>query len=217
MSSRVLIVDDHPIVRDALATALSSLRVFDEIHTANSFRSLVEKLEVDPHFQMLILDLSLVDTFGSRSVEFIREQYTQIPILIFSAFDSPDIIAQCFEYGVHGFVSKGSSMQNIVSAVRVVMAGGLYIPPAVARSMGFELPESKESALPLDEEKPQFTSKQQEVFELLLQGLPNKVIGRRLGMAEGTVKTHLHNIYQILRVNSRAQAILMSRQLQLIT
>jgi len=64
---------------------------------------------------------------------------------------------------------------------------------------------------------PHFTLRQQEVFELLLQGLPNKVIATRLGMAEGTVKTHLHGIYQIMHVNSRAQAILMSRNLQRIT
>jgi len=217
MPGRVLIIDDHPIVRDALATALISLSVFDEVETANCFRSLVEKLEVDARFQLLILDLSLADTYGSRSVEFIREQYTEIPILIFSAFDSSDIVAQCFEYGVHGFVSKSSPMQTIVSAIRVVMAGGLYIPPSAARSMGFEPLEVMESALPLQDDMPHFTLRQQEVFELLLQGLPNKVIATRLGMAEGTVKTHLHGIYQIMHVNSRAQAILMSRKLQRIT
>jgi DNA-binding NarL/FixJ family response regulator len=217
MSSRVLVIDDHPIVRDALAAALISLNVVDEVETADSFRSMVDKLERDALFQMLILDLSLADTHGSRSVEFIREQYTHIPILIFSGYDATDIIAQCFEYGVHGFVSKNSPMQAIVSAIRVVLAGGLYIPPSAARAMGFELPDSKEPALPWQEHKPPFTPKQQEVFDLLLQGLPNKVIARRLGMAEGTVKTHLHGIYQIMRVNSRAQAILKARQLKLIS
>ncbi|MEZ5572779.1 MAG: response regulator transcription factor [Halioglobus sp.] len=215
MSSRVLVIDDHPIVRDSLTSALHSLRVFDEVETADSFQSMVERLDSDAGFNMLILDLSLSDTFGSRSVEFIREQYTHIPILIFSAFDSPDIIAQCFEYGVHGFVSKSSPMQTIVMAIQVVLAGGLYIPPSVARSMGFEVPESTEAQNPLQVDRPQFTPKQQEVFDQLLQGLPNKVIARRLGIAEGTVKTHLHGIYQILRVTSRAQAILKSRQLKL--
>ncbi len=217
MPGRVLIIDDHPIVRDALATALIAFSVFDEVQTVDSFGSLVEKLELDNRFQLLILDLSLADTYGSRSVEFIREQYTEIPILIFSAFDSTDIITQCFEYGVQGFVSKSSPMQTIVSAIRVVLAGGLYLPPSVAHSMGFEPSETTESTLPLQEEVPHFTPKQQEVFEHLLQGLPNKVIASRLGIAEGTVKTHLHGIYQIMRVSSRAQAILKSRQLQRIT
>lgn len=212
MSSRVLIIDDHPIIRDSLATALLSLRVFEEVETADSFRSMVDKLETDARFQMLILDLSLTDTNGSRSVEFIREQYTHIPILIFSGYDATDIIAQCFEYGVHGFVSKSAPMQTMVGAIRVVLAGGLYIPPSAARAMGFELPDISDAMPELQDDNPHFTPKQQEVFELLMQGLPNKVIARRLGMAEGTVKTHLHGIYQILRVNSRAQAILKSRK-----
>ncbi len=216
MSSRALIVDDHPIVRDALVTSLVSLRVFDEIQTANCFQSLVDQLELDAHFQLLLLDLSLTDTSGSKSIEFIRERYSDIPILIFSAFDATDIITQCFEYGVHGFVSKNSSMQTVVNAIKVVVAGGMYIPPSAARSMGFELTDIPAPVPELELEKPHFTPKQQEVFEQLLLGQPNKVIARRLSMAEGTVKTHLHGIYQILHVNSRAQAILKSRQLQLI-
>jgi len=216
MPTRALIVDDHPIVGEALVTSLVSLNVFDEVKTANCFHSLVEQLSIDAHFQLLILDLSLTDTSGSRSIEFIREHYAQVPILIFSAFDSTDIVTQCFEYGVHGFVSKNSSMQVIVSAIRVVVAGGMYIPPAVARSMGFEPSEATESLLEPNDPKLHFTPKQQEVFEQLLLGLPNKVIARRLNIAEGTVKTHLHGIYQILRVNSRAQAILKSRQLHII-
>jgi DNA-binding NarL/FixJ family response regulator len=215
MSTRALIVDDHPIVRDALVTSLYSLNVFDEIKTANCFQSLVEQLSQDARFQLLILDLSLTDTSGSQSIEFIREHYADVPILIFSAFDSTDIVTQCFEHGVHGFVSKNSPMQTIVSAIQVVVAGGMYIPPSAALSMGFEPFESAAPLSQQDERKPQFTPKQQEVFEQLLLGLPNKVIAKQLSIAEGTVKTHLHSIYQILRVNSRAQAILKSRQLQI--
>jgi len=212
-----LFVDDHPIVREALATALLSLGVFDEVVTADCYRTMVEKLEKDARFTVLILDLNLGDTFGSKSVEFIRERFTHIPILIFSAFDSTDIIAQCFEYGVHGFVSKGVPMQTIVNAIRIVAAGGLYIPPSVASSMGFELPASTETGGQLHQDKPGFSPKQQQVFELLLQGLPNKMIARRLGIAEGTVKTHLHSVYRVLRVTNRAQAILKSQQLKLMT
>jgi DNA-binding NarL/FixJ family response regulator len=216
MPSRALIVDDHPIVRDALVTSLVSLGVFDEIQTAKCFQSLVDQLALDAHFQLLILDLSLTDTSGSQSIEFIREHYAEVPILVFSAFDSTDIVTQCFEYGVHGFVSKNSPMQTIVSAIRVVAAGGIYIPPSAARAMGFELTDTTAPVLELEVERPHFTPKQQQVFEQLLLGQSNKVIARRLNMAEGTVKTHLHGIYQILHVNSRAQAILKSRQLQLI-
>jgi DNA-binding NarL/FixJ family response regulator len=213
MPTRALIVDDHPIIRGALVTSLLSLRVFDEIDTAICFQDLIDRLEKDRAYQLLILDSS-----GSGGVVSVREQFPEIPILVFSASDSTDVIAECFEYGVHGFVSKTSSMQVFVNAIRMVLSGSIYIPPSAASLMGFEPVAVSDLGLDTapDEERVHFTPKQREVFEQLMLGVPNKIIARRLDMAEGTVKTHLHGIYQLLRVSSRAQAILKSRQIQIV-
>lgn len=218
MPTRALIVDDHPIIRGALVTSLLSLRVFDEIDTAICFQDLIDRLEKDRAYQLLILDLSLTDSSGSGGVVSVREQFPEIPILVFSASDSTDVIAECFEYGVHGFVSKTSSMQVFVNAIRMVLSGSIYIPPSAASLMGFEPVAVSDLGLDAapDEERVHFTPKQREVFEQLMLGVPNKIIARRLDMAEGTVKTHLHGIYQLLRVSSRAQAILKSRQIQIV-
>ncbi len=212
---RAIIVDDHPIVRNALVTSLVALNVFEDVETANCFQELDEKLGRDSDFQLLILDLSLTDISGSGGMVYMRERYPDIPILVFSASDDVDTIIQCFEHGVHGFVSKNSSMQIFVNAIRIVLEGGTYIPPAAAQRLGFSLSEFTSSELDSTKERPDFTPKQQEVFEQLLKGMPNRIIAKRLGMAEGTVKTHLHKIYQILNVNSRAKAILKSQQLQI--
>jgi DNA-binding NarL/FixJ family response regulator len=214
--ARAIIVDDHPIVRNALVTSLLALNVFEEVETANCFQELNEKLEQDADFQLLILDLSLTDMSGSGGMVFMREQYPDIPILVFSASDDVDTIIQCFEHGVHGFVSKNSAMQIFVKAIRVVLEGGIYIPPSAAHRLGFNLSETTDSEANPENERPDFTPKQLAVFEQLLQGMPNRIIAKRLGMAEGTVKTHLHKIYQLLEVNSRAKAILKSQQLQII-
>ncbi|MEZ5570922.1 MAG: response regulator transcription factor [Halioglobus sp.] len=219
MTTRALIVDDHPIVRGALVTSLLSLGVFDEVDTAKCFQDLVEMLEKDPPYQILILDLSLTDTSGSAGVLQVREQFPDIPILVFSASDSPDVIAECFEFGVHGFVSKSTSMQVFVNAIRIVLSGGIYIPPSAASMMGFEpviINQLEDDDAVAAEERVHFTPKQREVYDQLMLGVPNKIIARRLDMAEGTVKTHLHSIYQLLRVSSRAQAILKSRQIQIV-
>jgi DNA-binding NarL/FixJ family response regulator len=213
MSIRALIVDDHPIIRDAIVASLLAMGLFDESQTASSLEGLEKALQSDSSFDVIILDLSLTDSQGSRSIEFIREHYPKIPILVFSAYDSLDVITQCFEYGVHGFVSKNASIQSLASAVRLVLAGGMYIPPDAAHAMGFVPSGATERELEWENTALRFTPKQQQVFDLLLLGLPNKLIARRLDLAEGTVKTHLHGIYQILRVNSRAQAILKARQL----
>lgn len=214
--SRALIVDDHPIVRDTLVTTLVSLGVFDEISTSGSLQDLISRLESDRNYAIIILDLSLTDVSGPDGMIYVRENFSEIPILVFSANDSNEIVSQCFEKGVQGFVTKNASMQILVNAIQIVLAGGCYIPPEAARFMGFE-PENniEENAAP-PPATVQFTPKQQEVFEQLMQGAPNKIIARRLEMAEGTVKTHLHAIYQLLGVSNRAQAILKSQQLRLI-
>lgn len=216
MRGKVLIVDDHPIIRDALVTSLISLGIFDCVETAASFQELLEKLECDDDYQLLVLDLSLTDVSGADGMLYIREHYPALPVVIFSGNDGVDIIAQCFENGVHGFVSKNSPMQVFVSAIRIVLAGSTYIPPSAANLMGFESSQVADTELLPSQEQVRFTPKQKAVFEQLIQGVPNKVIARRLNMAEGTVKTHLHGIYQLLRVGNRAQAILRSQQLQII-
>jgi len=216
MAVRALVVDDHPIMRSTLVTSLLSLRVLDEIDTAASFEELLDRLGRDAAYQLLILDLSLADISGSQGVVYVREHYPDIPVLVFSGSDSTDIIAECFELGVHGFVSKTAPMQVFVNAIRIVLSGSMYIPPSAAQLMGFETPERYDDQAGLLQEHVRFTPKQQLVFEQLLLGVPNKVIARRLNMAEGTVKTHLHGIYQLLRVNSRAQAILRSREVGLV-
>ena len=213
MSNRALIVDDHPIVRNALVTSLVSLGIFEELETAASFQELIEKLEQDSDYQLLILDLSLTDISGADGMIYIREHFVDIPIVVFSGHSSADIIAECFEKGVQGFVSKNSSMQIFTNAIQIVLAGGIYIPPEAVSLIGGELEKSKESGSESVEELVQFTPKQKAVFDQLILGMPNKVIAKRLDMAVGTVKAHLHSIYQILRVTNRAQAILRARDL----
>ena len=208
MSNRALIVDDHPIVRNALVTSLISLSIFDDLETAGSFQELIEKLERDSDYRLLILDLSLTDISGADGMIYIREHYEDIPIVVFSGHSSAEIIAECFEKGVQGFVSKNSSMQVFTNAIRIVLDGSSYIPPEAISLIGLEPTESGKPGSASDEEPIQFTTKQRAVFDQLIMGVPNKIIAKRLDMAEGTVKAHLHSIYQILRVTNRAQAIL---------
>jgi len=215
LSSRALIVDDHPIVRNALVTSLVSLGIFDDLDAAGSFRELIEKLEADADYQLLILDLSLTDVSGADGLVYIREHYSDIPIVVFSGHSSVEVIAECFEKGVHGFVSKNSSMQVFTNAIRIVLSGSSYIPPEAVSLMGLEPAEGDGVEAGMAESAIEFSPKQRQVFDQLVMGVPNRIIASRLKMAEGTVKAHLHSIYQILRVTNRAQAILRARELHL--
>jgi DNA-binding NarL/FixJ family response regulator len=107
-------------------------------------------------------------------------------------------------------------MTVVVNAIRIVLSGGNYIPPQAIRMLGFEartVPANADSETP---HLPSLSPRQREVMHYVLQGLPNKVIGKRLGMADGTVKTHLNTIYRVFAVNSRAQLILKARGAGLI-
>jgi DNA-binding NarL/FixJ family response regulator len=164
----------------------------------------------------MILDLSLTDISGPDGMIYICENYPEIPVLIFSANDGIEIISQCFERGVCCFVSKNTSMQLFVSAIRTILAGGTYIPSSAISLMGFEPRGNNEIVPDSMLETVQFTPKQHQVYLQLMQRVPNKIIAKRLDIAEGTVKAHLHSIYLLLRVNNRAQAILKSRELQIV-
>ena len=217
MDKCALIVDDHPIVRDALVTSLVSLEVFNSVETCSTFSDTIAHLERNRDYDLVILDLSLADTDGNNGMTWMRESYPDTPVIIFSANDSAETITRAFELGVHGFVSKSSPVQVIVQAIKLVLAGGTYLPPEIMPVMGFSTPEVRDTGDESAVSEPvHFSPKQKAVLDLLVQGLPNKVIADRLSIAEGTVKTHVHSVYQTLRVKNRAQAILKARQLKLI-
>lgn len=216
MAKRALVVEDHPIVSDVVVAALSSLEIFQDVITTRSLEATLKVLADDADFALIMLDLHLSDTEGTEGMIMLRETYPDIPVVIFSGEDSTDIIASAFEHGVRGFIPKRSTMAVVVSAIKVVLAGSSYIPPDAIRMLGF-VPASGFEVKPEDDHRDiNLSPKQRAVFTELLNGMPNKIIAQRLNMAEGTVKTHLHTIYSVLNVRSRAQAILKARELRLI-
>ncbi|MFT4719199.1 MAG: DNA-binding NarL/FixJ family response regulator [Candidatus Azotimanducaceae bacterium] len=216
MTKRALVVEDHPIVRDVIVSSLSSFGIFQNVVTASSLQETLGVLAEDDGFALIILDLHLSDTVGTEGMSTLRESYPDIPIVIFSGEDSTDTISKAFEYGVRGYIPKSSSMAIVISAIKVVLAGSSYIPPHAIRMFGFEPLQATEVISEGPKNAVSLSPKQSAVFAELLNGVPNKVIALRLNMAEGTVKTHLHTIYQVLKVRSRAQAILKARDLNLL-
>lgn len=216
MKQRALVVEDHPIVSDVLVASLSSLHVFQDIVTTRSLAATLEVLDKDADFSLIMLDLHLSDTEGTQGMIQLRETYPDIPLVIFSGEDSTEVIALAFEHGVRGFIPKRSSMAIIISALNMVLAGSIYIPPEAIRMLGFVPATDLDAKADEDSGDINLSPKQQAVFIELMNGMPNKIIAQRLSMAEGTVKTHLHSIYAVLKVRSRAQAILKARELGLL-
>jgi DNA-binding NarL/FixJ family response regulator len=216
VTKRALVVEDHPIVRDVIVASLSSLGIFGNVVTASTLQESLGVLADDDGFALIMLDLYLPDTVGTEGMATLRESYPDIPVVIFSGEESTDTISKAFECGVRGYIPKSSSMAIVVSAIKVVLAGSSYIPPHAMSMLGFEPAQTTEVISEKPKNVVSLSPKQCAVFAELLNGVPNKVIALRLNMAEGTVKTHLHTIYQVLNVRSRAQAILKARDLDLL-
>ncbi len=205
---KAILIDDHPIITEALTTALQSFCVFDMIDIESTLETAKERLHNDHTYDLAILDLHLGDSEGAESMKWMRETYPDIPVIIFSADESRDTITQSFEYGIRGYIPKSSAMDVIINAIKMVLMGSSYIP---SQAINQAMPNG--SATIQDTENPasQLTPRQTQVLHFLLQGMPNKVIARRLDMAEGTVKAHLNTVYRVFHARNRAQVILKAK------
>ncbi|MFO1375710.1 MAG: response regulator transcription factor [Steroidobacteraceae bacterium] len=214
---RALIVDDHPIITDALSTALVVMRVFDGVDKENSLAAALPRLKGVRPYDLILLDLHLGDTHGLEAMQQVREHCPEMPVVIFSGDESSATVAEAFEHGVQGFISKNSPMSVVINAIRVVLAGGIYIPPQAVRMLGFEpQPAGGGQPVAVRGRVPDLSPRQREVLMYVLQGLTNKHIGQRLDMAAGTVKAHLAMVYRMFEVSSRAQLILRAREMGLL-
>ncbi len=213
---RVLIVDDHPIITDALSTALLVMRVFDAVDKENSLASAAKRLQGARPYDLVMLDLHLGDARGLEGMQQVRERCPDMPVVIFSGDDSSATVAEAFEHGVQGYISKNSPMSVVINAIRIVLGGGIYIPPQAVRMLGFDPQAATGVAAAKPPRLPELSPRQREVLACVLQGLTNKHIGQRLDMAAGTVKAHLNTVYRMFEVTSRAQLILRARDLGLL-
>ena len=212
---RALVVDDHPLMATAVSTALNATRVFQIVDTASSLNEAMQSLQKNPACQLAVLDMHLSDSNGRESLVRMREEFPDIPVLVFSADDSLEHITMAFECGARGYVTKSSPMSTLNHAIELVLEGSSYIPPQAVSLLGYAPPVDRVAV-----ERPgsslNLTGRQQQVFRLLLQGMPNKVIAARLLMAEGTVKAHLNTVFRVMGVRTRVEAILRARELGML-
>ena len=215
-AKRALVVDDHPIVIDALVTAIGGMRIFDRVDSANSLSQACKLLEHDAACSLAILDLHLGTVEARVTLLGFRERFPDVPVMVFTGDDSLDSITMAFECGARGYVTKTSPMEVVGGAIRILLSGGNYIPPQAMQLLGFptQVMEPAVATTPLPTLR--LSGRQAQVFALLLEGMPNKVIGSRLDMAEGTVKAHLNSVFRVLGVRTRVEAILRARQLRML-
>jgi DNA-binding NarL/FixJ family response regulator len=213
---RVLIIDDHPLFRQGM-TAL--LRGFDPGIECQEVGDVPKALELALNttpFDLVLLDLGLPGLGGLDGLAEVKRAFDSAAVVIVSAQESPILVRDAISAGAAGYVPKSTDPGVTLQALRLVISNGTYLPPIAlsgligsgprkdCRTDGKERPTG-----------PVMSPRQLEILKLLLQGHSNKVIARKLNLAEGTVKAHLWAVYQVLGVASRGQAMFRAHELGL--
>ena len=204
----IALADDHPIVRAALKGALEGgLPCGARFVEANDADSLLALVTREPGLDLLLMDLHMPGAEGTTTVRAIRERAPQLPVAVVSADEDPAGVAELLRLGVCGFIPKSDSANVIVNAVRLILAGGTYVPPRLMN--GGAVPASPD--VPAGD-RLGLTARQYDVLRLLAQGMSNKLIARELGITEGTVKVHLLAVFRALGVRNRTAAVVAAQR-----
>jgi DNA-binding NarL/FixJ family response regulator len=196
-------------MREGLATALAGLAPRVQIQQADTLQGTLAELAARPDTALVVLDPNMPDGEAAWVLERIREAHPRIPIVVVSGAADRATVTGAIRSGAMGFVSKRAATPVLLSALRLVLAGEVYVPPEVLRAELAAAPSAL-AAAPLERvggrRDAELTPRQLDVLALLVQGKPNKVICRELGLAEGTVKAHTAAIFRALRVSNRTEA-----------
>jgi DNA-binding NarL/FixJ family response regulator len=203
---KILLVDDHALIRDALRGIVKELAPDAAVLEAGDSRQAMHLIKANPDLHLILLDLNLPDRDGLSVLADLRSHYATISCVVLSASQDRGSIVKAMDLGVLGFIPKSSPREVMVNALRLIFSGGIYIPPeALPRSEAAKPPASACPASPGDLG---LTARQVEVLALMMQGKSNKAISRILDVAEPTVKHHVSAILKALKVMSRTEAVI---------
>ena len=208
---KILVVDDHPLVLEALKGVLGQLDAEVDIFDASAADSARELVRAHPDADLMLLDLGLPGADGFTLLEEFRNDYPAVPVVVLSGSESRENVTRALSLGAMGYIPKRYSNDVLIGALRLVLSGGLYVPPAVlplASDPSAPRPQVTPPAAGIRPEDLGLTPRQSEVLALVLQGLPNKLICRRLNLAEPTVKVHMQAVLRALDAGNRVQAVI---------
>jgi len=224
LAMKILLADDHALIRTGLRNELAELAAAVEFIEAWDADSLRQMLDRHPDLDLALVDLTMPGMEGARTIAALRQAYPAIPMIVLSGADPVADAQAVLRAGAAGFIPKSALAKLMVQAIRLVLAGGRYLPSqlmSLLEAGSHELNAVATAALQsggrnavagkgrLD----MLSQRQREVFELLAKGLSNKMIARQLNVTEGTVKSHVATIFDVLQVHNRVSAVAEARKL----
>lgn len=204
---KVLVVDDHALIRDALARVLTGLVPDVAVREAATPAAAFEVIDREPDLDLVLLDLALPGMHGLTALQTLRRRHPSVSVVVVSASAERDTVQRALDDGALGFIPKSSSNEVLKNALALVLAGGVYLPPELIGRAAAPV----ESAAAAGRRSPAeigLTERQAQILALMMKGDSNKVICRELRLAESTVKNQVTAILKALNVTSRTQAVL---------
>ncbi len=196
-----LIADDHPMVRDALASALGQAFAGAELVRAATLPQVQAALEKEPETDAVLLDLDMPGMDGLTGLGLLRSSHPTVPIIVVSAAREAAVVRRAYEFGASAYIDKSASLEQIAGIVQAVLDGEIFAPPEAGPVDSFA------------QRAAQLTPQQWRVLALMVHGDQNKQIAHKLGVGEATVKAHVTVILRKLGVRSRTQAVIEARDL----
>ncbi|WP_158967962.1 response regulator transcription factor [Paraglaciecola sp. L3A3] len=200
---KILIVDDHTLFREGLSYVLENLAHAITTIEANNYQEAVNRLELEPDIDLVLLDLALPGENGFTLLDFCRNQFPTISVVVLSATKQQSDLMQAIKGGAMGFIPKDASSKTMLSALRSIMQGDIYFPASISEQPTAENQNTSDA----------FTPRQKEVIIKMMQGLSNKKIALEMDIAEATIKMHVTAIFKHLGVNNRTEATLAAQKL----
>ena len=202
---KILIVDDHTLFRSGMVHLLQSMSPPPSVLESDGVHSALQILVKHADIDLVLLDLNLDDAIGVEALLRLRDQITDTTIVVLSGEQDPGVIRQCIDAGAMGFITKTSTHDELLSAIKLTVAGGVYLPSSVkTRNFQQVAQASKPGDVAL---LASLSGRQREVLTYLVQGKPNKTISSYMDISENTVKAHLSAIFKTLGARNRTEAV----------
>ena len=214
----VLVVDDHPLFREGLKQVLQDLAGATEVIAESDATQALKIASARPDVDLILVDLGMPGMDGFTAIERFAQEAPGVPVVVISAHEEAAEVRRALSLGAVGYVPKSMPANQLLDALRLVLGGGMYVPPLLLRAA-----QPRATAVPVhagdgdDAGSSQpLTPRQLAVLALLSEGKSNKVIARELDLAEKTVKAHVTSVFRALNVVNRTQAAVEARRLGLI-
>lgn len=214
----ILLIDHQILFREGLHQILRQLLGgVDEILEAENFPDGLKLAEQHPNLNLALLELKSPGCDGVMSVKLFHRRYPHIPLVVVSSEENYLVINKALSYGANGFVSKTSTVPILLNTLNLVLSGNIYVPPQFLPKSGMVLKNRNDHICNhrSNSNEHDLTARQMNILGYLAAGLSNKEIAKATNLCEGTVKTHIAMIYQVLRVNNRIAAMRIAKRLGL--